>query len=130
MAISPPFLPSALIDFTSMSLLALRVTAPPFPPVVDVASMDPVLMLLEGPINLTSPALILTSPELLLLALDPALILPVSTFPVTLVTVMLPPAVVLELELRAPVLMSPLASRAIAPPSVVRSLLTAMLLAA
>jgi len=123
MVISPPFLPSALIFFTSMSLLALRVTAPPFPPVVDVASMDPVLML-EDPTYLTSPAVILTFPESPFWALDPALISPVSTFPVKLVTVMvmLPPAVVLELELRAPVVMSPLASRAIAPPFVVRSL--------
>jgi len=113
-----------------MSLLALRVTAPPFPPVVDVASMDPVLML-EGPTYLTSPAVILTFPESLVLALDPALILPVSTFPVTLVTVMVPPSVVLELELRAPVVMSPLvAFRVIAPPSVVRSVLTATFLAA
>jgi len=84
--------------------------------------MNPVLMLLESPTYLTSPALILTSPELVLLALDPALISPVSTFPVTLVTVMLPPEVLLELELRAPVVMSPLASRAIAPPWVVRFL--------
>jgi hypothetical protein len=130
MAISPPFLPSALIEVTSMSLLALRVTLPPFPPVVDVASMDPVLMLLEGPTYLTSPAVILTFPELLVLALDDALILPVSTFPASLVTVMLPPAVSLELESRSPVVMSPLASRAIAPPLVVRSVLTARLLAA
>jgi len=55
---------------------------------------------------------------------------PISTFPVTLVTVMLPPAVVLELELRAPVVMSPLASRAIAPPLVVRFVPTARLLTA
>jgi hypothetical protein len=68
---------------------------------------------------------------LLFLALDPALILPVSTFPFSLVTVMLPPSVVLERELRAPVVMSPLvAFRVIAPPSVVRSVLTATLLAA
>jgi hypothetical protein len=93
--------------------------------------MDPVLMLLEGPTYLTSPAVILTFPESLLLALDPALILPVSTFPVTLVTVMLPPAVSLELESRWRVLMSPLvAFRVIAPPWVVRSVLTARLLAA
>ena len=72
-------------------------------------------MLLEGLAIPTSPALILTSPELLLFSLDPALILPVSTFPVTLVTVMLPPEVVLELESRSRVLMSPLACRAIAP---------------
>ena len=88
-----------LIWVTTMSLLALRVTAPPFPFLssVDVASMDPV-----------------------------------STFPVPLVTVMLPPEVFLELELelRSPVLMSPLAFRAIAPPSVVRFVLTARLLAA
>jgi len=90
---------------------------------VDVAFIYPVLMLLEGPIYLTSPAVILTSPESPFLALDPALISPVSTFPVTLVTVMLPPSVVLELELRAPVVMSPLASRAIAPPWVVRFVL-------
>jgi len=79
-----------------MSLLALRVTAPPSLS-SDVASMDPV-----------------------------------STFPVRLVTVMLPPEVFLELELelRSRVLMSPLASRAIAPPFVVRFVLTAMLLAA
>ena len=93
-----------------MFLLALRVTLPPSPP-VDVASMDPVLMLLEGLAIPTSPALILTFPELPLLSLDPALILPVSTFPVTLVMVMVPPEVVLELELRSRVLMSPLASR-------------------
>jgi len=43
---------------------------------------------------------------------------------------MVPPLVVLELESRSRVLMSPLAFRAIAPPSVVRSLLTARLLAA
>jgi len=66
-----------------------------------------------------------------LLWLDPALISPVSTFPVTLVTVMVPPEVVLELELRSPVVMSPLvAFRAIAPPFVVRFVLTAMLLSA
>jgi hypothetical protein len=65
-----------------------------------------------------------------LLALDPALILPVSTFPVSLVTVMLPPCGLLELELRSRVVMSPLAFRAIAPPWVVRFVLTAMLLAA
>jgi hypothetical protein len=43
---------------------------------------------------------------------------PVCTFPVSLVTVMLPPSVflVLELELRSRVLMSPLAFRSIAPP--------------
>jgi hypothetical protein len=58
------------------------------------------------------------------------LILPVSTFPVTLVTVMLPPKVVLELELSSRVLMSPLAFRPIAPPFVVRFVLTAMLLSA
>jgi hypothetical protein len=87
-------------------------------------------MLLEGLAIPTSPAVILTFPELLLLLLDPALILPVSTFPVSLVTVMVPPEVVLELELRSPVLMSPLAFRAIAPPSVVRFVLTARLLAA
>ena len=87
-------------------------------------------MLLEGLAIPTSPALILTFPELLLLSLDPALILPVSTFPVTLVTVMLPPEVVLELELRSRVLMSALAFRAIAPPFVVRFVLTARLLAA
>ena len=86
-------------------------------------------MLLEGPTNLTSPALILTSPESPFLSLDPALILPVSTFPVSLVTLMSPPSL-LELELRAPVVMSPLASRAIAPPWVVRFVLTARLLAA
>ena len=80
-------------------------------------------MLLEG-------AAILTFPVLPFLALDPALILPVSTFPVRLVTLMLPPEVVLELELSSRVLMSPLASRAIAPPWVVRSVLTARLLAA
>jgi hypothetical protein len=115
-------------------------------------------MLLEGLAVLTSPAVILTVPESPFLPLDPALILRVSTFPVSLVTVMLPPFVVLELELRAPVvmspfpltlvtvmlppfvvlelelrsrvLMSPLASRAIAPPFVVRFVLSAMLLAA
>ena len=121
-----------LIEVTSMLLLALRVTAPPSFPLssVDVASMDPVLMLLEGPTIPTSPAVILTSPESPFLALDPALISPVSTFPVSLVTVMSPPSVVLELELRAPVVMSPLASRAIAPPWVVRFVLTASLLAA
>jgi hypothetical protein len=97
---------------------------------VDVAFMDPVLMLLEGPTYLTSPAVILTFPELLLLALDDALILPVSTFPASLVTVMLPPAVSLELESRSPVVMSPLASRAIAPPWVVMFPLPARLLAA
>jgi hypothetical protein len=64
------------------------------------------------------------------LALDPASILRVSTFPVSLVTLMLPPSVLLELELRSPVVMSPLAFRSIAPPWVVRSVLTAMLLAA
>jgi hypothetical protein len=42
----------------------------------------PCLNVLEGPAIPTSPALILTFPESLLLALDPALILPVSTFPV------------------------------------------------
>jgi hypothetical protein len=87
-------------------------------------------MLLEALSILTSPALILTSPESPFLALDPALILPVSTFPVSLVTVMLPPFVVLELELRSRVLMSALAFRAIAPPFVVRFVLTARLLAA
>ena len=87
-------------------------------------------MLLEDIAIPTSPAVILTFPELLLLSLDPALILPVSTFPVSLVTVMVPPEVVLELELRSRVLMSPLAFRAIAPPSVVRFVLTATLLAA
>jgi hypothetical protein len=46
-------------------------------------------MLLEG-------AAIRTSPALLFLSLELALILPVSTFPVRLVTVMLPPAVVSE----------------------------------
>ena len=87
-------------------------------------------MLLEALSILTSPALILTSPESPFLALDPALILPVSTFPVSLVTVMLPPFVVLDLELRSRVLMSPLAFRSIAPPFVVRFVLTARLLAA
>ena len=87
-------------------------------------------MLLEGPTNLTSRALILTFPESLLLAIDPALISPVSTFPVSLVMVMVPPEVVLELELRAPVVMSPSAFSAIGPPWVVRFLLTARLLAA
>jgi len=87
-------------------------------------------MVLEGLAIPTSPALIVTFPESLLSALDPALILPVSTFPVTLVTVMLPPEVVLELELRSRVLMSPLAFRSIAPPFVVRFVLTARLLAA
>ena len=58
-------------------------------------------MLLEGLAVLASPALILTSPELPFLALDPALILPVSTFPASLVTLMLPPSLVVELELRA-----------------------------
>jgi hypothetical protein len=129
MSISPPFLPSALIEVTSMSLLALRVTLPPFCS-VDVAFMDPVLMLLEGPTYLTSPAVILTFPELPFWAIDPALILPVSTFPVTLVTVMLPPAVRLELELISPVVMSRQAPRTIAPPLVVTSVLTARLLAA
>ena len=88
-------------------------------------------MLLEGPTNLTSPALILTSPESPF-SFAPALILPVSTFPVSLVTVMLPPSVFLELglELRAPVVMSPLASKAMRPPWVVRGVLTARLLAA
>ena len=123
MSILPPFLPSALIWVTWMSLPALRVTVPPSRS-VDVASMDPVLMLLEG------PAVIVTFPALPCLSLDPALILPVSTFPVTLVTVMLPPEVVLELESRSRVLMSPLACRAIAPPWVVRFVLTARLLAA
>jgi hypothetical protein len=70
MAISPPFLPSVLIWVTWMSLLALRVTAPP------------------------------------------------SVF------------LELELESRARVVISPLAFRAIAPPFVVRFVLTAMLLAA
>jgi hypothetical protein len=79
--------------------------------------------MLEGPIYLTSPAVILTFPESPFWAIDPALILPVSTFPVSLVTVMSPPSVVLELELRAPVVMSPSASRAIAPPWVVRFVL-------
>ena len=80
-------------------------------------------MLLEGAAILTSPAL--------LLSLDPALILPVSTFPVRLVTVMLPPAVVSPWESRSTVRMSPLASRAIWPPwELVRFPLTAMLLAA
>ena len=55
---------------------------------------------------------------------------PISTFPVTLVTVMLPPAVVLELELRSRVLMSPSAFRVIAPPWVVMFSLTARLLSA
>jgi hypothetical protein len=61
-----------------------------------------------------------------------ALILPVSTFPVSLVTVMLPPSafLVLGLELSSRVVMSPLAFRAIAPPWVVRFVLTARLLAA
>jgi hypothetical protein len=86
-------------------------------------------MLLEGPTIPTSPALILTFPESPFLSLDPALILPVSTFPVSLVTLMLPPSL-LELELRSRVVMSPLAFRAIAPPFVVRFVLTAMLLAA
>jgi hypothetical protein len=82
-------------------------------------------MLLEG-------AAILTSPELPFWPLAPALILPVSTFPVSLVTVISPPSVFLELalELRSPVVMSPSAFRSIAPPSVVRFVLTAMLLAA
>ncbi|MEG5062554.1 hypothetical protein QUB33_02910 [Microcoleus sp. B3-A4] len=81
-------------------------------------------MLLEG-------AAILTFPALLVLSIDSALILPVSTFPVRLVTVMLPPAVVSEWESRSTVLISPLASRAIAPPwELVRFPLTAMLLAA
>ena len=92
--------------------------------------MNPVLMLLEGPTYLTSPAVILTSPELVFLALDPALISPVSTFPVTLVTVMLPPSVVLELELRSTVVMSPLATKAMGRPWVVRFVPTARLLAA
>jgi len=52
---------------------------------------------------------------LLVLSIEPALILPVSTFPVRLVTVMLPPAAVAECESRARVRMSPLASRTIAP---------------
>ena len=51
--------------------------------------MNPVLMLLDG-------AAILMFPLLLFLSIDPALILPVSTLPVRLVTVMLPPAVVAE----------------------------------
>jgi len=87
-------------------------------------------MLLEGLAIPTSPALILTFPELLLLPLDPALISPVSTFPVSLVMVMVPPEVVLDLELRSRVLMSPSAFRAIAPPWVVMFSLTARLLAA
>ena len=115
-----------------MSLLALRVTLPPFRfwLFVDLASMDPVSMLLKGLAILACPAVILTVPESPFLALDPALILPVSTFPVSLVTLMLPPFLVLELELRSRVLMSPSASRAIAPPWVVRFVLTARLLAA
>ena len=43
--ISPEFWPSVLIWVTSMSLLASRVTVPPFPlflSFVDLASMDPV----------------------------------------------------------------------------------------
>ena len=87
-------------------------------------------MVLEGLSVPTSPAVILTSPELPFWPLAPALISPVFTFPVSLVTVMLPPFVVLELELRSRVVMSPLAFRSIAPPSVVRSVLTARLLAA
>lgn len=75
-------------------------------------------------------AAILTSPALLVLSLEPALILPVSTFPVRLVTVMLPPAAVVELELRARVLMSPLACRTIAPCVLVRLPLAARVLAA
>jgi len=88
-------------------------------------------MLLESPTNLTSPALILTSPESPF-SLAPALILPVSTFPVSLVTVMLPPSAFLELglELRSRVIMSPSASRAMRPPWVVRGVLTPRLLAA
>ncbi len=86
--------------------------------------MNPVWMLLEG-------AAILTSPALLFLSIDPALILPVSTFPVRLVTVMLPPAVVSEWESRPTVRMSPLASMAIGPPwELVRFPLTATVLAA
>lgn len=81
-------------------------------------------MLLEG-------AAILTSPALLFLSFELALRLPVSTFPVLLVTVMLPPAVVSDWESISTVLISPLASRAIAPPwELVRFPLTAMLLAA
>jgi hypothetical protein len=72
----------------------------------------------------------LTSAALLFLSLDPVLILPVFTVPVLLVTVMLPPAAVVEFELRLAVLMLPLASRAIGPWEVVRLPLTAMLLAA
>jgi hypothetical protein len=45
---------------------------------------------------LLEDAVILTFPLLLVLSIDPALILPVSTFPVRLVTVMSPPAVVAE----------------------------------
>ena len=87
-------------------------------------------MLLEGLAILASPALILTVPESPFLAIDPALILPVCTFPVTLVTLMLPPSVLLELELRSRVIMSPLACRAMRPPWVVRGVLTPRLLAA
>jgi hypothetical protein len=88
-------------------------------------------MLLEGLAIPASPASIVTFPESPF-PLPPALILPVSTFPVSLVTVMLPPSAFLELglELRSPVVMSPLASRSIAPPWVVMFPLTARLLAA
>ena len=80
-------------------------------------------MLLEG-------AAMLTFPALLVLSIDPALIFPVSTFPVRLVMVMLPPAVVAEYESRLRVRMSALASRAIEPPwELVRFPLAAMLLA-
>jgi hypothetical protein len=80
-------------------------------------------MLLEG-------AAISTSPALLFLSIDPVLIFPVSTFPVRLVTVMLPPAVVAEEESRPRVRMSALASRAIGPPwELVRFPLAAMLFA-
>jgi hypothetical protein len=50
-----PFLPSVLIDSTSISLLALRVTVP-LSLFVDVVFIDPVLMLLKGRSNLASPA--------------------------------------------------------------------------
>ena len=57
----------------------------------------------------------LTSPALRVLSLEPVLMLPVSTFPVRLVTLILPPAAVVELASRAAVLMSPLASSPIDP---------------
>ena len=55
------------------------------------------------------------SAPLLFLSIDEALMLPICTVPVRLVTVILPPSLSVEWESRLPVRMSPLASSLIGP---------------